>query len=86
MADPKKAARELMQRTHDINTENVYTNWQDIVAKEKFADFVIISTPDKCHKVCMYCMHLFKFTLTNYRQILCQLHTYLKGNILSVEP
>lgn len=50
VADPKKAARELMQKTHGINTDNVYTNWQDIVAKEKFADFVIITTPDKFHK------------------------------------
>ena len=31
-----------------------FSDWQDIVKQEKFADAVVIATPDRCHRVSLY--------------------------------
>jgi len=48
VCDPLKYRREFLARTHNIPASSVFDNWEDCVAKEKFADAVVIATPD-CH-------------------------------------
>ncbi|CAG6021244.1 unnamed protein product [Menidia menidia] len=50
VADPRKFARNKLQQKHKIDCENVFEDWQSIVEKEKFADAVVICTPDRLHR------------------------------------
>uniref|UniRef100_UPI0037E8ACB1 putative oxidoreductase YteT n=1 Tax=Semicossyphus pulcher TaxID=241346 RepID=UPI0037E8ACB1 len=50
VADPRKFARTKLQQRHKIVDENVFNDWKSIVAREKFADAVLICTPDRLHK------------------------------------
>ncbi|XP_029290917.1 uncharacterized protein LOC115010486 isoform X2 [Cottoperca gobio] len=50
VADPRKFARTKLQRQHKIADENIFEDWHSIVEREKFADAVLICTPDRLHK------------------------------------
>ncbi|XP_042265421.1 putative oxidoreductase YteT isoform X1 [Thunnus maccoyii] len=50
VADPRKFARTKLQRQHKIVDENIFEDWHSIVEREKFADAVLICTPDRLHK------------------------------------
>ncbi|XP_041655842.1 uncharacterized protein zgc:154075 isoform X1 [Cheilinus undulatus] len=50
VADPRRFARTKLQQQHKIEDENVFTDWKSIVEREKFADAVLICTPDCLHK------------------------------------
>lgn len=46
-------------RKHDIPQQNRFYNWQDVFTKPKFADAVIIATPDDLHTVpCLQALDL----------------------------
>ena len=49
IAEPRQFYRERMARDHGVAAENVYTDWQDLAARERFADAVIIATQDSMH-------------------------------------
>ncbi|KAM9344491.1 putative oxidoreductase YteT [Pholidichthys leucotaenia] len=50
VADPRKFARTKLQVQHEIADENVYEDWPRILDRDKFADAVLICTPDRLHK------------------------------------
>uniref|UniRef100_A0A3P9L406 Zgc:154075 n=1 Tax=Oryzias latipes TaxID=8090 RepID=A0A3P9L406_ORYLA len=50
VADPRKFARTNLQQQHQIENENVFEDWQSVADREKFADAVLICTPDRLHK------------------------------------
>uniref|UniRef100_A0A3B5QDA1 Zgc:154075 n=1 Tax=Xiphophorus maculatus TaxID=8083 RepID=A0A3B5QDA1_XIPMA len=50
VADPRKFARTKMQQQHKIEDKNVFEDWKNIVERERFADAVLICTPDRIHK------------------------------------
>lgn len=50
VADPHAFARKRVQEIHDIDKNNVFEDWKTAVEREKFADAVIIATPDRLHK------------------------------------
>uniref|UniRef100_A0A3B3BFL3 Zgc:154075 n=1 Tax=Oryzias melastigma TaxID=30732 RepID=A0A3B3BFL3_ORYME len=50
VADPRKFARTNLQQQHQIDNENVFEDWQSVADREKFADAVLICTPDRLHK------------------------------------
>lgn len=49
VAEPRSDARAAFAHLHDLATDDCFIDWQDIVAKEKFADAVIITTQDRMH-------------------------------------
>lgn len=49
VAEPRDWYRDNMAATHDIPAENIFTDWRELVAREKFADGVIIATQDAMH-------------------------------------
>lgn len=50
VADPRKFARTKLQQKHSIAPENVFEDWESMAEREKFADAVLICTPDRLHK------------------------------------
>ncbi|KAM7412221.1 hypothetical protein PAMA_021934 [Pampus argenteus] len=50
VADPRKFARTKLQQQHKIVDGNIFEDWRHIVEREKFADAVLICTPDRLHK------------------------------------
>ncbi|XP_077167267.1 putative oxidoreductase YteT isoform X1 [Paroedura picta] len=50
VADPRACARKELQEAHHIDESNVFDDWKDMAEREKFADAVIIATPDRLHK------------------------------------
>uniref|UniRef100_A0A3Q0SZI4 Zgc:154075 n=1 Tax=Amphilophus citrinellus TaxID=61819 RepID=A0A3Q0SZI4_AMPCI len=50
VADPRKFARSKFQKQHKILEENIFEDWHAVVEREKFADAVLICTPDRLHK------------------------------------
>ncbi|XP_013890179.1 putative oxidoreductase YteT [Austrofundulus limnaeus] len=50
VADPRKFARTKLQQQHKIDDKNVFEDWQSVAEREKFADAVLICTPDRVHK------------------------------------
>ncbi|XP_029012936.1 uncharacterized protein zgc:154075 isoform X2 [Betta splendens] len=50
VADPRKFARTKIQRQHKIADENIFDDWHSVSEREKFADAVVICTPDCLHK------------------------------------
>uniref|UniRef100_A0A8C2WPE0 Zgc:154075 n=1 Tax=Cyclopterus lumpus TaxID=8103 RepID=A0A8C2WPE0_CYCLU len=50
VADPRRFARTKLQQQHNILDENIFEDWHSIVQREKFADAVLICTPDRLHK------------------------------------
>ena len=49
VAEPDDARRNDVKATYEIPDENVYTTWEDILNRPKFADVAIISTMDRMH-------------------------------------
>lgn len=49
VAEPDDVRRNHVKATYEIPDENVYTTWQDILSRPKFADVAIISTMDRMH-------------------------------------
>ncbi|MCD4823286.1 MAG: Gfo/Idh/MocA family oxidoreductase [Phycisphaerae bacterium] len=49
VAEPRDWYRDKMAATYDIPAENIFTDWRELVAREKFADGVIIATQDAMH-------------------------------------
>ncbi|XP_078110778.1 putative oxidoreductase YteT isoform X2 [Sander vitreus] len=50
VADPRKFARTKLQQQHKIVDENIFEDWHSIVERERFANAVLICTPDRLHK------------------------------------
>ncbi len=49
VAEPITIRNERYAIKHNIATENRFTTWEDVFKKPKFADAIIISTPDNLH-------------------------------------
>ncbi len=49
VADPNPHRLQRMARSHKINPAHCFTTWEEVLNKEKFADAVIIATPDHLH-------------------------------------
>ena len=49
VAEPIPARQERHVQTHSIPAENRFTTWEHVFKRPKFADAVIISTPDDLH-------------------------------------
>lgn len=49
VAEPVNAKRDYMKEKFNIPEENCFTDWKDILEREKFADFAIIATLDRMH-------------------------------------
>jgi hypothetical protein len=49
VAEPIVIRNERYSSKHQIKPENRFTTWEDVFKKPKFADAVIISTPDNLH-------------------------------------
>ncbi|XP_069804416.1 putative oxidoreductase YteT [Dendropsophus ebraccatus] len=50
VADPQLSARETLKMIHRIDEEKFFDDWREAAKLEKFADAVIIATPDRLHK------------------------------------
>ncbi|KAG7520904.1 hypothetical protein JOB18_038440 [Solea senegalensis] len=50
VADPRRFARSKLQQQHKIVDENIFDDWHRIADREKFADAVLVCTPDHLHK------------------------------------
>lgn len=48
-AEPNSHKRNSFAKEHGIKTENLFESWEQLLAKEKLADGIIISTMDKMH-------------------------------------
>uniref|UniRef100_A0A8D0BPB0 Uncharacterized protein n=1 Tax=Salvator merianae TaxID=96440 RepID=A0A8D0BPB0_SALMN len=51
VADPRDFARKHLQEAFHIDSDNVFEDWKTAAERERFADAVIIATPDSLHKV-----------------------------------
>jgi len=49
IAEPSESRRQSFAEEYNIPTDNSFSNFQDMLSKNKFADAVIISTPDHLH-------------------------------------
>jgi predicted dehydrogenase len=49
VAEPRKVHRQKMAEKHQILQENIFYSWEDVTAKPKFADVVVIATQDNLH-------------------------------------
>ncbi|GFN89420.1 oxidoreductase domain protein [Plakobranchus ocellatus] len=51
VADPIQARqKKLCERVRTIEKHNIFADWHEAAEREKFADFVIITTPDQQHR------------------------------------
>lgn len=49
VADSNETRRNVFSKKHKISNEFVFDQWEDVFKREKFADGVIIATPDNLH-------------------------------------
>ncbi len=49
--EPRPVYRERMQSTYGIPADLAFDDWQPIVERPRFADFVLVATQDRQHKV-----------------------------------
>ena len=49
VADPNPTRRKLFAKKHNIAPEYQYATWEEIFSRPKFADAVVIATPDVVH-------------------------------------
>lgn len=49
VAEPVKFRNDRYAKIHDIEDKNRFNTWEDVFKRPKFADAVIISTPDNLH-------------------------------------
>ncbi|XP_018408140.1 PREDICTED: uncharacterized protein LOC108783928 [Nanorana parkeri] len=50
VADPRSCVRDQVKKYHEIDDDNFFEDWKEAAEREKFADAVIITTPDRLHK------------------------------------
>lgn len=50
VVDPRSYPRESLKTAHELDDSNIFEDWKPAVEKDKFADAVIIATPDRLHK------------------------------------
>ncbi|XP_005099970.1 putative oxidoreductase YteT [Aplysia californica] len=50
LAEPHEGRRNKLLKLGTVPPENVFTDWHDAAKREKFADFVVITTVDQDHK------------------------------------
>jgi predicted dehydrogenase len=59
VAEPVAIRRERFAEKHKIAPENQFLTWEDVFKKPKFADAIVISTPDRMHyEPCMEALSL----------------------------
>jgi predicted dehydrogenase len=49
ISEPRDFYRNRMAEQHNIPSENVYTDWREMLKRKKFADAAIVATQDKMH-------------------------------------
>ena len=49
VAEPIPIRNERYMKKHDIKPENSFVTWEDVFKRPKFADAIIITTPDNLH-------------------------------------
>ena len=49
VAEPREYYRNHLAEEHSIPVENVFSSWDDMAARDKFADAVVIATQDTMH-------------------------------------
>lgn len=49
VAEPIKIRQKRYRKKHDIKRKNCFETWEHVFEKEKFADAIIITTPDHLH-------------------------------------
>ncbi len=49
VAEPIELRRQRYSDKHKISKENQFNTWEDVFKRPKFADFIIITTPDDLH-------------------------------------
>jgi len=49
VAEPSALRREGDAERHGIETSNQYSDWHDVFGRPKFADAIVVSTPDHLH-------------------------------------
>ena len=49
VAEPREFYRQRLADRHNIPPENVFADWRDAARRERFADAVVIATPDALH-------------------------------------
>jgi len=49
VAEPREFHRNRLAEKHNVSAENVFTDWRDMAARDKFADAVVIATQDRMH-------------------------------------
>jgi len=49
IAEPNKEKRERFAKEHNLKNDKVFSSWENLLNLEKFADAVIITTPDRLH-------------------------------------
>ncbi|XP_044134351.1 uncharacterized protein LOC122926897 isoform X1 [Bufo gargarizans] len=50
VADPRSCTRETLKMMHHIDEDKFFDDWREAAELEKFAEAVIIATPDRLHK------------------------------------
>lgn len=50
VADPREYYRKTLAEKHSVPAENVFETWEEMAARDKFADAVIIATQDTMHR------------------------------------
>ena len=49
IAEPNPLKREEMIKKHSISSENIFEDWREFLAKDKFCDAIILATGDDMH-------------------------------------
>eukprot|EP01116_Phalansterium_solitarium_P013683 TRINITY_DN31083_c0_g1_i1.p1 TRINITY_DN31083_c0_g1~~TRINITY_DN31083_c0_g1_i1.p1 ORF type:complete len:440 (+),score=128.09 TRINITY_DN31083_c0_g1_i1:87-1406(+) len=49
VAEPRPAWRELFVVKHGVVAQNVFSDWKEVLERDKFADAVVVTTPDALH-------------------------------------
>ncbi|MGV3547202.1 MAG: Gfo/Idh/MocA family protein [Pedobacter sp.] len=49
VAEPNAFRNDRYAKTHSISQDNCFNTWEDVFKRQKFADAIIISTPDDMH-------------------------------------
>jgi predicted dehydrogenase len=49
VAEPRQLYRERLAHEHNLALENVQAGWEELAARPRFAEAVIIATPDRAH-------------------------------------
>jgi len=51
VAEPREHYRNHLSEEHDIARENVFSSWDEMAARDKFADAVVIATHGACSEL-----------------------------------